>query len=66
MGDVCETDGKPIQKGPAGRHTQGKKHITPLRSKLKCGLGHDMRLVGLAGSSDVPDSWRDVPEPYVQ
>lgn len=24
MGDVCETDGKPIQKGPAGRHTQGK------------------------------------------
>lgn len=24
VGDICETDGKPIQKGPAGRHTQGK------------------------------------------
>lgn len=24
MGDVCETDGKPIQKGLAGRHPQGK------------------------------------------
>lgn len=43
-----------------------KTHQASLGSKLEGDLAHDLHLVCLAGSSHVPDSQWDVPEPSVQ